>query len=274
MKITLLGRLGILLIPVILSGCASQGLSSGTPSAGFSRPQAARPVLDLPHNTDALRSAKAHVELGMGYVDLGRFDVALDEAQVALRADSSYSPAYHLLGITYMMLKDTGAARENFDRALSLAPGDPDVQNTYGMFRCQNGEVQEGLRLLETAARNPYYRNPTRAYTNAGLCYLSIQDTSSAQAQFRQAVEADPSNATALYHAANLAYQNKDYKEAQKWIIQLHQTSSTSAASAWLGYLIATRLNNADERASFAAQLKGRFQESEEYKWLMQGKTQ
>ncbi len=261
-------------IPLTFFACSGIESSTGSPTASSARPLASRPVLDLPHTTDALRSAKAHTELGMGYVDLGRFDIALDEAQIALRADSNYSPAYHLLGMAYMMLKDSTQARDNFERALSLAPGDPEVSNTYGMFKCQNGEATEGLALLESAGRNPYYRYPTRALTNAGLCYLTLNDTNQAQSYFRRAAEVDPTNATALYHLASLLYQAKDYKEAKKAITQLHQNASTTSASAWMGYLIALKTNNDDERVSYAAQIKNRFPESEEYKWLVQGKTQ
>ena len=265
---------GWALLALSLVGCGTTGSSVGTPTAGMVSPLSARPVMDMPHNTPELKRAKAHVELGMAYTELGKLDVALDEAQAALQADSSYSPAYHLLGLTYMLLKDSAAARANFEKALDLAPGDPDVNNTYGMFMCQNGEVEGGLSRLSSSARNPYYKTPTRPYTNGGLCYLSVNNEAAAVDQFRRAVQADPTNTTALYHLANIAYRNGDYAESHKSLVQLHQNGTPTAASVWLGYLVASRLRLEDERASYAAQLKGRFPESNEYKWLMQGKSQ
>ena len=45
-----------------------------------------------------------------------------------------------------------------------------------------------------------------------------------------------------------------------------------SAASAWLGLRTERRLGNADAEASYAAQLRSRFAESEEFKSMNQGK--
>lgn len=251
---------------LLLGGCATLpgGADGVTPAAD-------RPLLDLPPANPAQGRARVNTELGMAYFEVGRFDVALDEARAALRHDPGYAPAFHLMGLVYMFIDDTAAARENFLRALRIAPNDPDFNNSYGWFLCGLGEEQEGLRRLALAARNPYYRHPTRPYTNAGLCHLRLGDDAAAAEQFRRAVMLDGSNAQALYHLAAIAYRRGDYEVARAHLVQLHQQREPTAESVWLGLRAERRLGNREAEASYAAQLRGRFQDSPEYREMMRG---
>jgi len=249
----------------VIGGCATM------PGVGDSAPTAARPLLDQSPANNAQARAKISVELGTAYFEVGRFDVALDEARSALSHDPGNAPAFHLMGLVHMLVGDTEAAREHFQRALRVAPNDPDFNNSFGWFLCGVGEEQEGLRRLALAARNPYYRHPTRPYTNAGLCYLRLNDFEAARDQFRRAIMMDAGNARALYHMADIDYLSGDYAAARTILVQLHQQQEPSAESVWLGLRTERRLGNREAEASYAAQLRGRFDESPEYRLMIQG---
>ena len=256
----------VLAVALALGGCAgAPGLPSGAATIS-------RPMSDISPATPADARARVHVELGMAYFEVGRYDVALDEAKIALGDSPSYAPAYHLLGLAYMYVEEHGAARENFERALREAPGDPDFNNSFGWFLCTQGEEQQGLDRLALAARNPYYRYPARPLTNAGLCYLRLKDEPAAEAQFTRAVQADPANGQALYQLADIAYRSGRYDQARNHLIRLHQQHDSSAASVWLGLRAERRLGNHDAEASYASQLQSRFAESEEFKLFNEGK--
>lgn len=233
---------------------------------------ASRPLSEQPPANSAQTRAKVHVDLGLAYFDVGRYAVAIDEARVALDESSGYAPAYHLLGLVYMAINETAPARENFERALAIAPGDPDFNNSYGWFLCMQGREQEGLERLALAARNPYYRFPTRPYTNAGLCHLRLHQDAAAELQFRQALNADPHNGEALYQLAALAYRTGTPEAARAHLVRLHQLREPTAASVWLGLRTERRLGNRDAEASYAAQLRSRFVDSQEFKLMSQGK--
>lgn len=263
------GRLLGLAVAAVLgvAGCATMpGMAPGVSGA------AVRPLSDAPPATVAEARAKVNVDLGMAYLEVGRFDVALDEARTALAHDSGYAPAYHLLGLVFMLIEDTNAARENFLRALRSAPGDPEFNNSYGWFQCVNGEGREGIERLVAAARNPYYRFPSRAYTNAGLCHLRLNEDDQAAEQFRRALTMDPGNAQALYHLAAIAYRGSDFVTARQHLVELHQRREPTAESVWLGLRTERRLGNREAEASYAAQLRGRFAESPEYQSMLQGR--
>lgn len=249
---------------VVATGCA--GVSGPRLDTG-----ADRPVSDTPAANPAQARAKISADLGMAYFEIGRFDIALDEAKVALAHDSGYAPAYHLLGLIYMFLDDMAVARENFNRALALAPRDPEINNSFGWFQCVNGEEQEGLQRLLAAARNPYYRFPGRAHTNAGLCLVRIGDDQAAAEQFQRALAFDPANAQARFQLALSHYRQGDYLGARQQLVELHQRRDPTAETVWLGLRTERKLGNRDTEASYAAQLSGRFGDSSEYKAMRQG---
>lgn len=254
-------------LAAVLAGCATNPASTAGEGATVSRPMS-----DITPATPADSRARVHVDLGMAYFEIGRYDVALDEAKIALNDSPDYPPAYHLLGLAYMLIEENGAARENFERALRGAPGDPDFNNSYGWFLCTQGEEQQGLEKLALAARNPYYRHPGRPLTNAGLCHQRLKDDAAAEVQFLRAVQADPANGQALYRLADIAYRSGRYDQARSHLVRLHQQLEPSAASVWLGLRTERRLGSHDAEASYASQLRSRFAESEELKLFNEGK--
>jgi type IV pilus assembly protein PilF len=230
-----------------------------------------RPLSDLAPSSPAEARAQVHVELGLAYLQVGRHDVALDEANIALQDIPGYAPAYHLIGLVYMALSDDAKANDYLLRALRTAPGDPEFNNTYGWFLCSTGRENEGLQRLAAASRNPYYRQVSRPYTNAGLCYLRLGNDVAAEGQFRRALEADAANAQALFHLAAIAYRRADFVGARGYLVRLHQQSEPTPETVWLGLRTERRLGNRDSEASYAAQLRMRFAESPEYQQMLRG---
>lgn len=252
---------------VLLAGCATTAPGSG----GRQGAVAERPLLDAPPATQAEARAMVNVELGTAYLELGRLDIALDEARHALTHAPGYAPAFHLLGLVHMLVGDTAAAEDFFQRALRVAPDDPDFNNSYGWFLCGMGREREALQRFERAVRNPYYRHPTRPHTNAGLCYLRLDDIEAAREQFRRAVRADGGNAQALFNLAEIDYRLGDHASARARMVQWHRQHEPTAESVWLGLRAERSLGNREAEASYAAQLAGRFADSPEHQMMMQG---
>lgn len=255
-------------IALLGGGCAS------VPGGAGDSARISRPLSDLSPSGPAETRARVHVDLGMAYVEVGRYDVALDEAEIALADLPGYAPAFHLKGLAYMLIGEDGAAQTQFQQALRLAPGDPDFNNSYGWFLCTRGSAAEGLERLARAASNPYYRYPARPLVNAGLCQLRSGELAAAENQFEQALQADPANGEAMLQLAGIAYRDGRYERARSYLIRLHQQFGPSAQSAWLGLRTERRLGNRDAEASYASQLETRFADSDEYQEMIEGKYQ
>ncbi|MCX9155091.1 type IV pilus biogenesis/stability protein PilW [Niveibacterium sp. 24ML] len=247
------------------TGCSSGGSRS---KAGESD----RPSADQPVTSDARKRSRAHVELGTEYLKAGRFGVAMEEARIAIEEDPSYAAAHQLKASVHVYLEEKKAAQDSFERALSLAPGDPELANSYGWFLCTNGERSRGLDLLVKSAQNPYYEKATRPYTNAGLCYLMDNNTEAARVQFQRAYTLDPKNTTALYNLALITYQKGDTQRAREMTTELNRIGDPTAASLWLGLRVEHKLGNREAEVAYLAQLKRRFPDSPELQDYLQGR--
>ena len=110
---------------------------------------------------------QARVDLAAGYFRNGQMAVALEEARRAVQIDPTFADAYGLLGLIYMELDDRREAEANFQRALQLAPANPDINNNYGWFLCQHRTRARSDRLLpacaaRSAVRHSGARQPQR----------------------------------------------------------------------------------------------------------------
>jgi len=231
-----------------------------------------RPLSDLPPGDGSESKARVHVELGMEYLNIGRAEVALDEARAALKVRPGYAAAYHLRAMVFAELKQNAPAETAFRDALREAPGDPDSNNSFGWFLCQQGRVREALAHFATATANPYYNYKTRPYTNAGICLENAGDLTGAEGEFNRALQADPANGEALYRLAEVGYRRGNYRGAHDLLVQYHQRFNPSARSAWLGVCAARRLGERHAEASYTEQLRTRFPASPENALLTQGK--
>lgn len=273
----------VLSLAVLLAGCAgSQGGNSTGSTTGNSNTtttvqsrtgaQSSEYKPLEPIVTGAARTrAKSHTELGMAYLEAGNVAIALEEGRTALRDDSSYGPAYNLMGLAHMYLGEKQQARDNFERALRLASSDPDINNNYGWFLCQNGDTARAMQLFNEAIRNPLYATPTRPYTNAGLCALQGNDLQTAEVNFLLAINADPGNTQAIYNLAALLYRKGSYLEARKQLSNFHAQRDSVAESLWLAVRIERKLGDKVSEAGFASQLRRRFAGTPEHQQLMQG---
>lgn len=252
----------VFLIAILLAGCATLGPSgSGAQQA----------VSAQPAENDQQKRAKVHTELGSLYLLDGRSAVALEEARIALSADSSYAPAYNLLGLTHMVLGETRLAEENFVRALSLAPGDPEINNNFGWFLCQSGRPERSIEYFMKAVKNPLYPTPTKPYTNAGICSIRLKNDKAAEDYLLAGLQLGATNTQALYWLADIAYRQGRYSEARHWTTDIEKMIEPTAEVIWLALKIERKLGDRETEARHALQLRRRFPGSPEHRLLIQG---
>lgn len=256
-------RLLIALCLPLLAACGAEPV----------RPVAASPAVTQQQATsDQRQRAKVHTELGSLYLRDGKPAVALEEVRAGLRADAEYPPAYNLLGMIHMYLKEDRLAEENFERAYRLAPQDPEIANSYGWFLCQNGRESRALEYFQQALRNPLYATPTKALNNAGACYLRLKDDKAAEAQFHRALATEPGNAFALYWLSEIAFRQGRLTDAKARLSDLHVRVEPNAESSWLCVRIERRRGDREAEIRCANTLRRRFPESPQFERMTQGK--
>ena len=255
-----LAKLALLVLVLALAACA------GEPAL-----QREQPVSQQTAGSDAVQRAKVHTELGGLYLSQGNLGVALEEARKALSAASGYAPAHSLLGLINMQMRDNRAAEESYQRALRLAPTDPEINNSYGWFLCQTGRERNSLDYFQSALRSPLYATPSLAYTNAGICSLRLKDDQAAEDNFLRALRLDPGNDRAAYFLADISFRQGRLAAARQYLGQLHKRAEPSAETLWLSLRIERKLGDREAEARLSAQLRRRYPDAVETQRLMQG---
>lgn len=260
-------RLSILLPLLLLAACNSNAPRTELPSGPIEVASSRQT------STNEVRQrAKVHVDLGRMYLMQGRFEVALEEARVALDADSSYAPAHNLNALIHMALQKNDQAEISFRDALRMAPNDPEISNDYGWFLCQTEKPREALPYFKFAVTNPLYQTPGKALTNAGLCSLAMNDDKQAEEFLLRAVRHDRANLMAIYHLADINFRSARYKEARQRINDLHaQLGDPTAESAWLALRIDRKLGDRESEARYTGLLRRKFRNTAEYLKLSRG---
>lgn len=225
-------------------------------------------------DTDALTRARVHTDLAAGYYSRGQFEVALQELAVATQSFPRYAPAYNMLGLVYMELRELGLAQGNFQTALSISPNDSDTHHNYASFLCQNGRYEEAIQHFLKAIGNPLYTTPHRSYANAGVCAQKAGDTARAQEFFEAALKLQPLQADALFNMAQIAYQRGDFPNANIYLGRLLRTSESTPARALLAIKIARKVGDRNTEESQTLLLRRNFPNSPEAQLLRSGKLE
>ena len=255
-------KLAMLLLIPVLAGCV------GNPPADEAMQS---PVSQQTAVGDARVRAKAHAELGMRYLGQNRLAVAVEEARMAIKADSSYPLGFNLLALLDMLLGENQAADDNFQQALRLAPADPDINNNYGWFLCQTGKQQRSIQYFVTAGRSALYPTPAKPLTNAGICSIASGDDKSAEDFLHRSQRLDPGNRDVQFLLANICYRGGRYDEAKRRIEELQAASASTAEATWLLLRIARKTGDREAESRYATQIRREFKNSQEYQQLMQG---
>lgn len=245
---------------VFVTGCAS--------SPGAAAPGEA-PVLS--DQTDGQRRARIRLQLAVGYYEQRQMGVALDEIRQALAADPAFAEAYVMRALIYMDMGEGKLAEENFVQAIKLSPNNPDFNNNYGWFLCQNGKEKESIAYFDAALKNRTYQSPGKALNNAGICSMKLKNKAAAERYFSQAFQYDPGNPTTNSNLARIYYEQGDYERARFYIGRVMKSDVMTADVLWLAIKIERKLGDRTAESSLATQLRRRHGGSAEFAAYQRG---
>ncbi len=204
------------------------------------------------------KAAELQVQLGQGYLQQGKLDIARDKLQKALQLDPKSVHANTMLGVLNERIQRPELAEKFYRRAVQLAPEDGEVNNNLGAFLCGAGRPAEADGWFRKALDDPYYKSPTVALANAGVCAQKTGDMGRAEDYFRRVLEFQPGNAVALYELSRLNLERGDNLRARAFQQRLESASDAPEALE-LGAKIEARLGNAKAAAAYRERLKRDF---------------
>ena len=205
-----------------LAGCVSE-TQPGTFSSEF----------------DQQEAAKTRVSLGLTYLKNGNYSQAKQNLDKALSfaprlADTHYGLAYY-----YQVVGETERADESYQTAMSLAPRDANIANSYGAFLCQDGRYDEAKRFFMQAVNAKQYANSAETYENMALCAQSQGEGEDAIEYLNSALKHQPGRAKTLFILTEMYVATEQYGLAAETLRRYEKVARVSADSLWMAVEIA-----------------------------------
>ena len=216
------------------------------------------------------KRADLNTQLGIEYMNQGKYELAWKRLNMALEADPNYSTTYNTMGLLYTRLGEVDKAEEHFRRAIELNPTDSASQTNYGSFLCQQGRREEGEQRFLQALKNSLFKDPEITYVNAGMCVKGGGDLDKAEAYFRAALTRNPRMPNALLNMAEISMAKGRNLPARGYLQRYLEVGKHNARTLWLGIRIERLLGDKNVASSDALLLKANFPDSEETRRLLE----
>ncbi len=225
-------------------------------------------------NSDMEHAAQLNASLGLKYMQSGDNVTAMQKLEKALEQDEDNANAHHYLAELYRRLDVPEKARDNYLRAIDLAPKDSSIKNNYAAFLCQQGAVSSAFEVFEEVLNDPLYSDKGNVYENKALCAQLTGNIKLAEENYLLAVKYNPIMPRSLLALSQIEFDKQNRDKAYMYFNQFTQTSRHTPQSLWLGILLERGRGNKDRIASFENQLKGMFPDSKETELLKKLKKQ
>lgn len=239
-------RIGLLSAVILTAGCVSNsqpGMYGG----------------DFDHE----EAAKTRMSLGLTYLQNNNYTQAKKNLDKALAfnpqsADVQYAMAYY-----YQLVGDNLRAEEYYKTAIELAPNDGDIANSYGAFKCQNGEYDKAKAYFFEAINNRLYANAAQTYENLALCAQSQGKLDEAIGYFKDALQHQPARGKSLFLLSELYTVSEQWDLAEITLQKYQRVAKVTPNSLWLAYEIAKGKKDFEKAKGYGDMLLSLFPESE-----------
>ncbi len=212
------------------------------------------------------KASKINVQLGIGYYQQGNLEQARAKLLKALRQDPSSSQAHFAYAVLLTRFTEFDNAEEHFRKAVELDPQNSEALNNFGAFLCNQGRVDEAEKMFMQAVKNPVYKTPEVAYTNAAVCLLQKGENrgKTAQDYLVKALAYRSSYAPALIEMAQLQFDKGQYELARLYLKRLHLQGKPTPRSLWLAIRNEIALDNPEKARELGRLLEESFPDAPE----------
>ena len=214
-------------------------------------------------NFDHEEAAKTRMSLGLTYLQNNNYTQAKKNLDKALAfnprsADVQYAMAYY-----YQLVGDNLRAEEYYETAIDLAPNNGDIANSYGAFKCQNGEYEKAKAYFFDAINNRLYANAAQTYENLALCAQSQGKLDEAIGYFQDALKHQPARGKSLFLLSELYTVSEQWELAESTLRKYERVAKVTPDSLWLAYEIAKGKGDVEKATGYGEMIVSLFPESE-----------
>lgn len=231
---------------LVLSGCVSSNQSSIN-GGNFDREEAAR----------------TRMSLGLTYLQNNNYTQAKKNLDKALEfnprsADVQYAMAYY-----YQLVGDIQRAEDFYEGAIDLAPENGDIANSFGAFKCQNGQYEQAKAYFFEAINNRLYANAAQTYENLALCAQSQGKLEDAIGYFKEALKHQPARGKTLFLLTESYIISEQWDVAKETLTKYEKVARITPDSLWLAYQIALGQKDIETAKSYGEMLVSMYPDNE-----------
>ncbi len=231
-------------LSIQLSGCATDEVNAVTPQSASERNSA----------------AETQVNLGVGYMQRGHTELALERFERALKFNPKSALAYSSRGVLYEKIARPELAERDYRKATELEPRKGDVRNNFGQFLCRIGRYDEADTEFKAALEDPFYHTPALAASNAGKCARAAGHMDAAETYLRLALKKNPDTTEAFLPLASLLFARGQSMNARAFL-QRHEASGLEQSAEFLKLAaeVEEKLGDAKAAAAYRERLSNEF---------------
>jgi len=220
------------------------------------------------------RIADTNLRLGLGYLQQGREEAALQKLKKAVDVMPEYAEAHSSIALAYIRMDEPDKAEEHYQRAVELKPDDGSIQNNYAVFLCGQGKYAEAEQHFLKAIDNRRYRTPAEALENLGVCMLQVPDVEKAETYLRRALQVDPRLPGALLQMVRVSVEKKRMMSARAYLQRYQEVATLGPGGLWLGIQVEKALGDMAAVREYKTQLRQNYVDSNEMRLLLEIEAQ
>jgi type IV pilus assembly protein PilF len=214
------------------------------------------------------KAASLNKQLGTVYLRQGQLALAKEKLERAEKYNPRDAETHLVLALLYEKLDNPAQVDEEYKTAIRLAPKNPQIINNYAVYLCKTNRASEGVKRFLEAARNPLYRTPELAYSNAGVCLRGAKRYDEANNAFAHALQLRPNFAEAMFQATDLDMERGQIPQARERLDKYLASYDATADLLLLGVRMARAQDDRMGEEKYTRRLRIEFAGSEQLRSL------
>ncbi len=219
------------------------------------------------------RIADTNLRLGLGYLQQGREEAALQKLKKAVDTMPEYAEAHSSIALAYIRMDKPEEAEKHYQQAVELKPDDGSIQNNYAVFLCGQGKYTEAEQHFLTAINSRRYSTPAEALENLGVCMLQVPDLEKAESYLRRALQVDSRLAGALLQMVRVSVEKKRMMSARAYLQRYQEVATLSPGGLWLGIQVEQELGDMAAVREYKTLLRQNYADSNEMRLLLEAEA-
>lgn len=208
--------------------------------------------------------------LALRYIEAGNRDMANIHLRKAAEIAPQAAELHHAYALLYQMEGDSELAGQFFQRALQARPDYTLAHYNYGALHYRRGDVAAARSHMLIASGDLASERRPQALYILGLCEHQLGNRSAALAAYQRAVQLAPQLAPAYLAAAQVLFEQRQWRPALAQLQRYEQLAAPTASSLWLEVQLAALLDEPDLFASASMALRNLFPNSPQTESLRQ----